>query len=56
MPTVQAIKIEYKMPVRRHPVLQFIMQQPLGAAGLVIIIVMLIGSLFAQWIAPYDPG
>lgn len=53
--TSQALQIEYKMPARRHPVLQFIMQQPLGAAGLVIIIVMLIGSLFAKWIAPYDP-
>jgi peptide/nickel transport system permease protein len=55
MSTVQALQIDYKMPVRRHPVLQFIVQQPLGAAGLVIIIVMLIGSLFAKWIAPYDP-
>lgn len=55
MSTVQALQIEYKMPVRRHPVLQFIMQQPLGAAGLVIIIVMFITSLFATWVAPYDP-
>jgi len=51
----QALQIEYKVPVRRHPVLQFIMQQPLGAAGLVIIIVMFIASLFAKWVAPYDP-
>ena len=32
--------ITYKVPKRRHPVLQFMVQQPLGAAGLVIIVLM----------------
>jgi peptide/nickel transport system permease protein len=36
-------------------VLQFIMQQPLGAAGLVIIVLMAIAAAFAPLIAPYDP-
>jgi peptide/nickel transport system permease protein len=31
------------------------MHQPLGAAGLVVIIAMGICAAFAQWVAPYDP-
>jgi peptide/nickel transport system permease protein len=31
------------------------MQQPLGAAGLAVIVVMAICALFAPWVAPYDP-
>ena len=47
--------IAYKVPWRRHPVLLFMAQQPLGAAGLVIIVIMSICAIFAQWVAPYDP-
>lgn len=47
--------IVYDAPKRRHPALSFIMQQPLGAAGLVVIVVMLIASIFAEYVAPYDP-
>lgn len=50
-----ATAITYKVPKRRHPVLQFIMQQPLGAAGLVIIVLMAFAAAFAPLIAPYDP-
>jgi peptide/nickel transport system permease protein len=50
-----ASAISYKALKRRHPVLQFMMQQPLGAAGLVIIILMGVCAAFAQWVAPYDP-
>lgn len=53
--TTSAATITYKVPKRRHPVLQFIMQQPLGAAGLVIIVLMAIAAAFAPLIAPYDP-
>jgi peptide/nickel transport system permease protein len=35
--------------------LQFLVAQPLGAAGLLIIIIMLIASLFAQYVSPFDP-
>ena len=35
--------------------LQFFVAQPLGAAGLLIIIIMLIASLFAQYVSPFDP-
>lgn len=52
---MSAAAITYKVPKRRHPVLQFIMQQPLGAAGLVIIVLMAIAAAFAPLIAPYDP-
>ena len=47
--------ISYKVPKRRHPVLQFVMQQSVGAAGLVFIILMAICAVFAPWVAPYDP-
>lgn len=47
--------IAYKTPARRHPVLLFITQQPLGAAGLVIIVLMAVAAMFAPWVAPYDP-
>lgn len=55
MTTSTATAIGYKAPKRRHPVLQFMMQQPLGAAGLVVIILMGVCAAFAQWVAPYDP-
>lgn len=55
MAEATTMQIDYKVPVRRHPVLQFIIQQPLGAAGLLVIIVMFLASVFAQWVVPYDP-
>ena len=55
MSTTAAATITYKVPKRRHPVLLFMMQQPLGAAGLVIIIAMCVCAAFAQWVAPFDP-
>ncbi|MBM3573628.1 MAG: ABC transporter permease [Alphaproteobacteria bacterium] len=42
-------------PRRRHPVLQFLVQQPLGSLGLIVIIVMILAALFADYVAPYDP-
>ncbi|HSC96198.1 MAG TPA: ABC transporter permease [Burkholderiales bacterium] len=53
--TTAAATIAYKVPKRRHPVLLFMTQQPLGAAGLVIIIAMCVCAAFAQWVAPFDP-
>ena len=47
--------ITYKVPKRRHPALQFVITQPLGAAGLVVIVVMFVASVFAKWVSPYDP-
>src|SRR5678815_2423130 len=53
--TAAATTIAYKIPKRRHPVLQFMMQQPLGAAGLAFIVLLAICAVFAPWVAPYDP-
>ena len=53
--TTVANAITYKVPKRRHPAVLFMMHQPLGAAGLVVIIAMGICAAFAQWVAPYDP-
>jgi tripartite-type tricarboxylate transporter receptor subunit TctC len=45
----------YKVPKRRHPMLQFIILQPTGALGLGVIIVMMLSAIFADIVAPYDP-
>ena len=47
--------IVYRAPVRRHPVIEFMRRQPLGAAGLLVIVAMVIAAVGANWIAPYDP-
>jgi peptide/nickel transport system permease protein len=49
------IRIDYKVPKRRHPVLAFVLQQPLGATGMLIIILMVLAAIFAPWVAPHDP-
>lgn len=53
--SVAVSALPYKIPKRRHPVLQFVVTQPLGAAGLLIIIAMIVGGIFAEFVAPYDP-
>jgi len=53
--TVTTTAISYKVPKRRHPVLQFVLQQPLGAGGLIFIFLMALCAVFAPWVAPYDP-
>jgi len=40
---------------RANPVLAFIRFQPLGTAGLLVILVMATAAVFADVIAPYDP-
>ena len=47
--------LTYKVPKRRHPVLLFVTQQPLGAGGLIFIFLMALCAAFAPWVAPYDP-
>ena len=42
-------------PRRRGVVRHFITTQPLGTAGLVIILIMFGAGVFAEWVAPYDP-
>jgi peptide/nickel transport system permease protein len=55
MSTATSSSITYRVPRRRHSVLQFVVQQPLGAAGLVVIVIMAVCAVFAPWVAPYDP-
>ncbi len=47
--------ITYKVPKRRHPVVSFMVRQPLGALGLLVIVVMILAAAFANLIAPYNP-
>ena len=39
----------------RHPVIQFAATQPTGTAGLIVIAIMLLAGVFADFVAPYDP-
>jgi peptide/nickel transport system permease protein len=55
MSQAAAPTLSYKVPKRRHPVLLFMMQQPLGAGGLVFIFLMAVCAAAAPWVAPYDP-
>mgnify|MGYP006198810691 CR=1 FL=1 len=48
-------QVAYRAPKLRHPVAQFLAQQPLGAAGLGVIVLMILAALGARWVAPYDP-
>jgi len=50
-----ASAITYKIPKRRHPAVQFMLHQPLGAAGLLFIVAMAFAAIFAPWVTPYDP-
>jgi peptide/nickel transport system permease protein len=53
--TPDTLAVGYKPPKRRHPAVAFVLQQPLGAAGLATILVMLVAAVLAPWVAPYDP-
>jgi len=50
-----AISIEARRTGVLTGILGFCRQQPVGAVSLVIILIMLFVSIFAEWIAPYDP-
>ena len=55
MSIAAAPAITYKVPVRRHPVVQFMLHQPLGAAGLAVIVIMALAAIFAPLVTSYDP-
>jgi peptide/nickel transport system permease protein len=48
-------ELAYRASKPRHPVVLFLVQQPLGAAGLAIIVLMILAAVGARWVAPYDP-
>lgn len=41
--------------LRSNPILAFIRAQPLGAAGLIVILIMAMAAILAEAIAPYNP-
>jgi peptide/nickel transport system permease protein len=55
MATVTAGSTEIAAPRRRHWAVQFLLAQPLGAAGFAVIVVMALAAVFAERVAPYDP-
>jgi peptide/nickel transport system permease protein len=55
MATVAPAQIATAPRRRRSAAMMFVLSQPLGPAGLAVIIVMAVAALFAPWVAPYDP-
>ncbi len=53
--TPGTVKAADVMPKRPNPVMHFIRSQPLGFAGLIVILIYVVSALGAAWIAPYDP-
>jgi peptide/nickel transport system permease protein len=47
--------IATRAPKARHPLLAFVLAQPLGALGALVILVMAVAAVSADWISPYDP-
>jgi peptide/nickel transport system permease protein len=45
----------YRQRKPRHPAMQFVITQPTGAAGLLVIAILFIAGFFAEFVAPYDP-
>ena len=55
MATVAGELTEVAAPRRRDWSVQFLLAQPLGAAGFLVILAMAFAALFAERVAPYDP-
>ncbi|HWK13973.1 MAG TPA: ABC transporter permease [Rhizobiaceae bacterium] len=53
--TAPTISIEARRASFLSSLAGFSRQQPVGALSLIVILVMLVASVFAEWIAPYDP-
>jgi peptide/nickel transport system permease protein len=54
-PAIPTRQIAWVRGVSSNPIVTFIRRQPLGAAGAVVLILVLISAIFANFIAPYDP-
>ena len=50
-----AAALPYTLPKRRGLAVRFVVTHPLGAAGLFVIVAMILAGLFADYVAPYDP-
>jgi peptide/nickel transport system permease protein len=52
---IDAPRIAYRVPRRHGPAATFVIEQPLGALGLVVVAIMVLAGLLADIVAPYDP-
>lgn len=50
-----AADLSYAVPKRRSFAVRFVITHPLGAAGLFVIVAMILAGLFAEFVSPYDP-
>jgi peptide/nickel transport system permease protein len=50
-----ALSASLPTPRRRHAIVDFCRQQPLGAVSFAIIFVMMFAGIFSGWVAPYNP-
>jgi len=55
MTSTEAISLEGRRRGFLAALYDFCRQQPVGAASLFLILLMMVASIFAEWIAPYDP-
>jgi peptide/nickel transport system permease protein len=55
MPATHAIGLRRIVATSCRAAHRFVISQPLGAAGLLVIVLMLVASALARWVAPYDP-
>ena len=53
---IPAVDTAAESPRRsRQGIISFCRRQPLGTVGLVLVLVMAVAGLSAEWIAPYSP-
>src|ERR1700747_3541206 len=55
LPYTAALEHTVEAPPTRSSVLDFCRREPLGTFGLVLVAVMAVAGLGAEWIAPYSP-
>ncbi|MBM3950858.1 MAG: ABC transporter permease [Rhodospirillales bacterium] len=54
-PAVAVDDLPYAVPKRRGFFARFVTTHPLGAAGLLVIVAMILAGIFAEQVSPYDP-
>ena len=55
IPSTTHTRLEAGLPRRRYPLLDLAWRQPLGFAGLLIVLGMVLVALLAPWLAPHGP-
>jgi peptide/nickel transport system permease protein len=54
-PAFSVADLPYVVPKRRGFFARFVTTHPLGAAGLFVIVIMILAGVFAEYVAPHDP-